>query len=283
MPRASSILDALYLRVYNDPVRRRAFTLVELLVVIGIIALLVGILMPTLGRAKAQARQLQCATILRAWGQAFNTYAVSSRGKFPHSGDRSCNPTNFRDLDFALLPQNMSGYTDLIPPLMNRKPWSSYPLGQRPTGDIWQCPLAKPFASDQYNYDPLSSGYHSYVMNWFLDYDNLLPPFGAKTMPSFLAVSKVRQASTTILMFESTLNPSAVNGGNGGGSAQCTAGGYSRDGPGTLGDRHPHERGKLGGNLLMVDGHVEWTDALWSRDLPPNGIPPVTDRRWWPY
>lgn len=39
------------------------------------------------------------------------------------------------------MPQNMSGYTDLIPPLMNHEPWSSYPLGQWPTGDVWQCPL----------------------------------------------------------------------------------------------------------------------------------------------
>jgi prepilin-type processing-associated H-X9-DG protein/prepilin-type N-terminal cleavage/methylation domain-containing protein len=57
-----------------SPRRRLAFTLVELLVVIGIIALLVSILLPTMNKARASARALRCLATLRQWGMAQAAY-----------------------------------------------------------------------------------------------------------------------------------------------------------------------------------------------------------------
>jgi prepilin-type processing-associated H-X9-DG protein/prepilin-type N-terminal cleavage/methylation domain-containing protein len=62
--------------------RRRAFTLVELLVVVGIVAVLVAMLMPALSHAREQAERLRCVANLRSLGQALTLY-VSKSGCYP--------------------------------------------------------------------------------------------------------------------------------------------------------------------------------------------------------
>jgi prepilin-type N-terminal cleavage/methylation domain-containing protein/prepilin-type processing-associated H-X9-DG protein len=63
--------------------RRGGFTLVELLVVIGIIALLISILLPSLSRARQQANSVYCQANLRQIGQLIELYATANNGYMP--------------------------------------------------------------------------------------------------------------------------------------------------------------------------------------------------------
>lgn len=72
--------------------RRTAFTLVELLVVSAIIALLVAILLPSVGRARAQARTAQCLSNLHELQATAAMYASQYRGALPAFSDPGQNP-----------------------------------------------------------------------------------------------------------------------------------------------------------------------------------------------
>jgi prepilin-type N-terminal cleavage/methylation domain-containing protein len=66
----------------EEPMKKRAFTLVELLVVISIIAILIGILMPALANARASARQLEDAKKQQSIHQGWLTYGASNKEDF---------------------------------------------------------------------------------------------------------------------------------------------------------------------------------------------------------
>jgi prepilin-type N-terminal cleavage/methylation domain-containing protein len=66
---------------------RRAFTLIELMVVVAVIGLLVGVLMPALSSARASAKRTACASNLRQIGAGLAIYMSANRDRYPHASN----------------------------------------------------------------------------------------------------------------------------------------------------------------------------------------------------
>lgn len=109
------------LRIYTrqQPPRSKAFTLIELLVVMSVIALLIGLLLPTLGAARRQARSLQCLSTIRSIAQAAAMYLDDHAGRFPptdHGGIGSSTPQwDIQLASYLGSPGVMRAYRDTAP------------------------------------------------------------------------------------------------------------------------------------------------------------------------
>jgi general secretion pathway protein G len=111
--------------------RTRAFTLIELLMVMGIIAILAALLLSVIGHCKASAQAIACRNNLRQWGTATQLYAADHGDRLPQDGATSGRSTEHGW--YVDLPRVMGLHSYL------EMPWCTN-AGVDPGRSIWICP-----------------------------------------------------------------------------------------------------------------------------------------------
>jgi prepilin-type N-terminal cleavage/methylation domain-containing protein len=158
--------------------KRTGFTLIELLVVISIIALLLSIMMPALGRVKKIAKQTVCLTNIRQLGVAMETYGYDNNGSFlrgiygitgPYVGGKGfwlsdLNPYYGKEPKVLICPQAKQvnpSYDPLVPFGPNSMGWINYSAAYTYPIDG----ITKHTVQDPYNPFPLSYSMNIWATN----------------------------------------------------------------------------------------------------------------------
>lgn len=259
---------------------RRGFTLTELMVVVGIIALLTGLLLPGLGMMRRHAYATKSQSNLRQWGLGTIGYANLHQERMPWEGLKDA-----ADMEINLA--NPKYWANAAPPFVGQRPYSELckhawdTQSNVPFADddsIFIDPAARPANATPWGFgEPNEAGqqrqfYFNYVPNSQLNNTLLLQTDSPQYSPDMaIRLTNISRPEVTILMLEMRAAAAEL---------PSSDEHYGRDLKRHRADwKRFAARHFGGGHMLFADGHVGWvanvdatTNAQGSRDPNyPNG------------